>query len=77
MKRVPVISSDVESIGFKPYASTHSGILEVEFKTGAVYQYANVPETFYREIINAHSVGATLHARVKRYPTLYPYTRVK
>ena len=71
MKRVRVESSDVESIG-------HNGtLLEVEFKTGAVYQYANVPAPIYEAIATAPSVGRALNLLVKKNPKLYPYVRVE
>lgn len=56
MKRNPVISSRVKSIG-------HQGeTLEVEFNTGAVYQYTPVPKATYDLMMQSYSVGKDIQA---------------
>ena len=37
MYRIPVSSSNLASVGYE------GGILEIEFKSGSVYQYSGVP----------------------------------
>ena len=68
MDREPVVSSTVLSIGYEPTSST----LEVEFKNG-VYQYYNVPEPIYQQLMAADSKGQFLHVYIK---PAYPCSRV-
>lgn len=69
MDRVPVSSSNVESIGYDEATST----LEIEFKNGATYQYFDVPLHVFSELQNAGSVGAYLASNIKGH---YRYSRV-
>ena len=67
MKRAKVESSNIASIG-------HDGsILEVEFNSGAVYQYENVPIATYVELLQAESVGKYFNKNIK---SRYNYRRV-
>lgn len=61
MEKTPVVSSNVESIGYDEDSST----LEIEFKNGATYQYFDVPENVFNELRDADSVGGYLAARIK------------
>jgi KTSC domain len=61
MKRDPVQSSNIESIGYDGKALT----LEVKFHSGDVYQYANVPESIYKGLHDAESKGKYFHANIK------------
>jgi hypothetical protein len=65
MDRTPVRSTNIKSVGYdKP-----SLALEVEFHTGSVYRYSNVPELVYRGLLSAPSKGRYFAARIKdRYP---------
>jgi len=69
MEREMVTSSTVLSIGYEPTSST----LEVEFKNGGVYQYYNVPEMIYQQLMASDSKGKFLHAYIK---PAYPCSRV-
>ncbi|MDR0274035.1 MAG: KTSC domain-containing protein [Burkholderiaceae bacterium] len=69
MIRIPVISSNVASVGYD--ASTLT--LEVEFKNGSVYHYFDVPDAVYRELIQASSVGKYLHANIR---SSYRYAKI-
>ena len=60
MERIPVDSSNINSIGY----DESSSILEVEFKNG-LYQYFGVPEHIYDELMSADSQGVYLNANVK------------
>lgn len=54
MKRIPVNSSDLKSVGY----DKNNQILEVEFLSNcSVYQYSRVPEKVYLELMNAESHG--------------------
>jgi len=69
MNRTPVSSSSVTSVGYDPNTLT----LEVEYKGDSVYQYFDVPETVYQELMRASSIGQFMHANVKNN---YRYTKV-
>lgn len=53
MKRQSVVSSNVASVGY----DAENEILEIEFNNGGVYQYFNVPENVYEELMSANSHG--------------------
>ena len=69
MQRDSVASSNVASLGYDPTTET----LEVEFLSGSVYQYYNVPENIYDQMKRSASKGRFLHIYVKN---AYPYSRV-
>jgi hypothetical protein len=60
MERVPVSSSMAKSIGHDPFQS----ILEIEFTSGEVCQYLNVPHEVYKEMLT-FSIGKYYHAFIK------------
>jgi len=70
MDRTPVTSSNINSIGYDP----QSGTLEVEFTSGDVYQYFNVPEHLYNGLLQAASPGQFLNINIIRYG--YRYQKV-
>lgn len=60
MERVYVDSSMIVSIGYK------DSILEIEFKSnGQVWQYFDVPEHVYLEMISSDSQGKYFHRNIK------------
>lgn len=61
MNRVRVTSSNIVSIGY----DDSKLILEVEFKSGEVYQYLNVPKNHHTGIMNVESHGKYLNAHIK------------
>lgn len=69
MDRIPVNSSTVAEVGYDTVTMT----LEVAFQNGTVYQYFDVPENVYHELMSAESVGKFLHAHIKNN---YRYTKV-
>lgn len=65
MRRRPVQSSNIVSVGYDPDWL----LLEVEFKGERVYQYSVVPEYVYQELLAAESVGSHFIANIRdRYP---------
>lgn len=54
-------SSVIASYSFKPEKSE----LLIEFLSGLVYVYTNVPETVYLEFRSARSKGSFLNRRIK------------
>ena len=61
MDRLPVKSSNIAAIGYDSTSRT----LEVEFKTGAAYQYQNVPSSVVRGLRTAQSIGGYFSKRIK------------
>ena len=65
MNRENVQSSMIASFGYEADNST----LEVEFNSGAVWQYYDVPESVYYDMKNSDSLGKFFHANIKgQYP---------
>lgn len=54
MRRLPVHSSVIASVGY----DDRSKILEVEFLTGFVYQYYDVPKRTHDALMTAKSAGS-------------------
>ena len=61
MNRLPVTSSNLASVGYDATSQT----LEVEFNHGGVYQYFNVPEYVYEELMSASSHGTYFSANIR------------
>jgi len=69
MTRIPVESSTLASVQYYPQTMT----LEIEFKNGTIYQYFDIPETLFNELLCAESKGKFLHQQIKG---LYRYAKV-
>jgi hypothetical protein len=67
MNRIPVVSSNIYSVGFS------KGILEIEFRSGGVYRYFDVPKHVYDELMDAESLGSFFHYNIKGN---YEYERI-
>lgn len=61
MQRQPVSSSNIASIGYESSSQT----LEIEFHSGGVYEYYNVPEGVYTGLLTAGSHGVYFHEHIK------------
>ncbi len=61
MQRISVNSTDINSIGY----DSQSAILEVEFNSGGVYQYFDVPSHLHEAFMNASSHGKFLNENIK------------
>jgi ATP-dependent DNA helicase RecG len=61
IKRTPVDSSNIATVGYDKKTS----IMEVELHNGDIYQYFDVPEKVYLELLNAPSHGAYFIHEVK------------
>lgn len=70
MKRTPVDSSQIASIGY----DAEEKVLEVEFNNKAVYAYSDVPKAVFDELLLADSVGKTFNATVRNQ---YDYERIE
>lgn len=69
MKREPVSSSNLASIGYE------NETLEVEFLGGGIYQYHNVPEREYLALMSASSHGQYFDRNIKKGG--YGFTKIK
>lgn len=69
MKREHVKSSNIESIGY----DSNSQTLEIAFLNSSVYQYFDVPERIFEELMGADSQGKYLASNIKGY---YRYSKV-
>ncbi len=66
MQHQNVTSADICSVGYDVDSST----LEVQFHSGGLYEYFNVPENEWRALMSATSHGKYFHAHIKdRYRT--------
>lgn len=63
MDRIPIDSSNISSIGY----DENSGTLEIEFHSGAVYQYFDVNINVYKAIMEASSKGQYFAQHIKGY----------
>lgn len=61
MNREPVTSSNIKAVGYDP----STNVLEVEFSSGTIYQYADVPAQVYKDLMEAESVGRYFAANVR------------
>lgn len=71
MERTPVSSSNLQSVGY----DSDEEILEIEFYSGGVYQYFNVPPSRYEGLMSASSKGSYFDAYIKKAG--YRYRKVR
>ena len=69
MDRIPVNSSTIVDIGYDASLMT----LELGFKQGVVYNYFDIPDAVYQELMRADSKGTFFHANIKNN---YRYTKL-
>jgi len=69
MRRRSVDSTTMRSVGY----DARSRILEIEFDSGAVYQYVGVPARIYEELRRAESKGRYFNNEIR---DCYPYVEV-
>lgn len=70
MERISVSSSNINSIGY----DQQSAVLEVEFTSGDIYHYFNVPEHLYNNLMSSSSKGEFLNDFI-RYN--YRYQKIR
>ena len=61
--REPVKSTSIASVGYDDLSAT----LEIEFRKASVYQYYDVPQRIYTELITASALGRFINNKVKPY----------
>jgi len=69
MGRQPVRSSNLAAVGYDP----ESRILEIEFPDSGVYQYFDVPQSVYDDLMSAPSHGKFFHAHIRNK---YRYAKI-
>jgi len=69
MDRQSVRSSNISSIGYDPESKT----LEIEFHNGSTYQYFEVPETVFNNLMGASSHGSYFYRYIK---DKYQWTKI-
>ena len=70
IKREPVISTNVASVGY----SRHLRALEIEFTRGAIYRFLDVPSNVYRGLMDAQSKGRFIAENIRGK---YRFVRVR
>jgi len=64
MKRIPVTSSNLKAVGYE------YGIMEIEFLNGSVYEYSEVPQEKFDDLMSAPSQGKYYNQYIKgEYPS--------
>ena len=61
MDRHFVQSSNILSIGY----DSENMVLEIEFNSRGIYQYFDVPNYEYEELMNSDSLGKYFHQNIK------------
>ena len=69
MRREPVSSSNLQSVGYDP----QNRILEIAFQGNGVYQYEDVSQDIYTELMAAPSKGRYFAERIRDH---YAWRRV-
>ena len=67
MDMTPVSSSNLAGVGYE------NGTLYIQFHSGGLYRYANVPLSVYQGLLSASSKGRYFHANIK---DSYAYRRI-
>lgn len=61
MLLAPVVSSDIAALGYEPT----NGEMQIQFTTGRIYSYQNVPPELYNAFVTAPSKGSFFAAAIK------------
>lgn len=62
-KEVKVKSSAISTVSYDP----ETQVLRIQFARGAEYDYPNIPETEFRNLVSAPSVGRYYNNHIKIY----------
>lgn len=69
IKRSPVNSSNIVSVGYDEKSKT----LDVEFYSGTMYRYTDVPPIIHERMVSTDSVGSFFARFVKK---AFPYKKI-
>jgi hypothetical protein len=61
MLRIELDSTSLYTVGYL----ARQALLELEFKSGAIYRYLAVPATTYRGLLGAESKGAYFNCHIR------------
>jgi hypothetical protein len=61
MDRTPLDSTTLASAGY----DATTGLLELEFRSGALYRYFSVPASLYRDLLTADSKGRFFNRSIR------------
>jgi hypothetical protein len=61
MNRSPVSSRILASVGYEPVAK----VLEIQLKSGSIFQYFDVPDTVYEAFMAADSKGKFFYSEIE------------
>lgn len=61
MRMTPVDSSAIASAGY----DEAKRLLRLEYKSGRIYDYFNVPPEIYEDVLNADSAGEFVNLEIK------------
>jgi hypothetical protein len=70
MKRIAIISKVLKSVGYDEV----TGILEVEFKNGGLYEYSDVAPAEYAALMSARSKGTYFGEQIR---DKYDFKRIR
>jgi hypothetical protein len=70
MRREPVRSSNLRSVGYDPSTAT----LEIEFNSGGVYRYSGVPAHVHDSLLSSGSLGRYFSNHIR---DIYSCVRVR
>jgi len=73
MVRVAVESSTMVSVGYEKKGK----ILEIEFTSGAVYQYSAVPAAVHKALMQAESKGRYFNSEIRDTYNYLPVGRAR
>jgi hypothetical protein len=69
MARVELQSTSLKAATYQD----KDAVLELEFRSGAIYRYLAVPEQVYQELVKAESKGQYFNQHIRNR---YTYTRI-
>ncbi len=65
MERQAISSTSIRSVGYDP----DQKMLEIEFQSGEVYDFHDVPQEVYRDLMQAESHGQFFQQNIReKYP---------
>jgi KTSC domain len=70
MQRTDLNSTLLDAAGYLD----QQALLELEFKSGAIYRYLGVPAATYGELLTAESKGAYFHCHMRNR---FPYSKIR
>ncbi|MFX0181476.1 MAG: KTSC domain-containing protein [Candidatus Hodarchaeota archaeon] len=70
MDKQPVKSSKISMIGYDPKSKT----LEIEFRSGRIYQFLNVPKSEHKSLMSASSHKSYFDKNIKNH---YRWVKIK